>query len=163
MKEYISKHGPLAACFTVYADFGSYKSGVYRHVRGEVRGGHCISVVGYSDTGRYWICKNSWGTNWGEGGYFKIAYGQCGIDSSMDAIDSVETGWDRNTRVTGLWANNANRNAWAHFSGIGWRQISSDNDNIFINMLTQLAAAKAGNRRVDFYEEASVIKQVYVI
>jgi C1A family cysteine protease len=26
----------------------------------------------------YWIIKNSWG-NWGESGYFRIAWGKCGI------------------------------------------------------------------------------------
>nr|MDO8133672.1 DUF4114 domain-containing protein [Candidatus Njordarchaeum guaymaensis] len=27
----------------------------------------------------YWICKNSWGRGWGEAGWFRIAYGECGI------------------------------------------------------------------------------------
>ncbi len=37
-------------------------------------GDHMFLVVGYSsdESGEYWICKNSWGTAWGEGGYFKV-------------------------------------------------------------------------------------------
>jgi hypothetical protein len=54
-----------------------------------ILGGHAISIVGWgSDTItfndiygnqyknrkiNYWICRNSWSTNWGDGGYFKYA------------------------------------------------------------------------------------------
>lgn len=83
MKLWLSSKGPLAACFTVYDDFFAYLSGVYRHVTGGVAGGHCVSVVGYNDAGQYWICKNSWGLGFGEQGFFRIAYGECGIDAEM--------------------------------------------------------------------------------
>jgi len=43
-------------------------------------GFHAVTVVGYDDEEGYWIAKNSWGTDWGDAGWFKIAYGQCGID-----------------------------------------------------------------------------------
>jgi C1A family cysteine protease len=88
MKEWISTKGPLAACFSVYTDFGLYRSGVYRKTAtATLRGGHCISVVGYDDAQGAWICKNSWGTGWGEAGFFRIAYGQCGIDASMWGVE----------------------------------------------------------------------------
>ena len=81
MKDWISTHGAITACFLVYNDFFAYSSGIYRHVSGASAGGHCVSIVGYDDGGGFWICKNSWGTGWGESGYFCIAYGQCGIET----------------------------------------------------------------------------------
>ncbi len=87
MKTWLAQRGPLETCFTVYNDFFSYSSGVYHHVSGAVAGGHCVCVVGYNDTLKAWLCKNSWGTGWGIGGYFWIGYGQCGIDSQMVAVD----------------------------------------------------------------------------
>src|SRR5215471_8389413 len=81
IKEWIAKYGPVSGCFTVYTDFFGYTNGVYRHVSGNVEGGHCVSIVGYDDSQSCWICKNSWGPGWGDGGFFRIAYGECGIDS----------------------------------------------------------------------------------
>lgn len=89
MKTYISATGPLVAAFTVYADFFSYVNGVYQHTSGEIAGGHCIAVMGYSDTLGAWLCQNSWGASWGMAGYFWIGYGQCGIDDSMYAMNGL--------------------------------------------------------------------------
>jgi len=87
-KSVISSHGPLVAAMDVYEDFRHYSGGVYQHTTGDRLGGHCISIVGYDDNQGCWICKNSWGTGWGESGglsaqtgWFRIAYGQCGIDT----------------------------------------------------------------------------------
>jgi C1A family cysteine protease len=33
-------------------------------------------IVGYNDAEQYFIVKNSWGTGWGEAGYFRIAYSE---------------------------------------------------------------------------------------
>jgi hypothetical protein len=86
MKQWLACHGPLITCISVYADFQNYNSGVYHHVSGALEGGHCICCVGYNDSGRYWICKNSWSATWGESGFFRIAYGQCGVDATMWAL-----------------------------------------------------------------------------
>ena len=64
IKEWVSTKGPVSACFVVYQDFFSYKSGIYRHVTGNQAGGHCVTIIGYNDSPGYWICKNSWNTNW---------------------------------------------------------------------------------------------------
>lgn len=40
----------------------------------EVRGGHAVTVVGYSERGQYFTVINSWGRKWGERGYGRISY-----------------------------------------------------------------------------------------
>ena len=66
--------GPLIATMTVYADFDFYTGGVYKHVTGEEDGGHAVSIIGWNDTDQAWIVRNQWGTEWGQNGFFEIAY-----------------------------------------------------------------------------------------
>jgi C1A family cysteine protease len=166
MKGWLSTKGPLVACFTVYSDFYAYKTGVYRYVSGTREGGHCICCVGYDDTQGCWICKNSWGSdNWGDLGFFRIAYGQCGIDAVMWGVEGIvppdSGGWQKNQRVTSLWGISEPRNAWVFVDGLGWRKITPEPD-IFPHLLALLVAAKTAGSRVDFREENQVIKEVYV-
>lgn len=92
MKDWLATKGPLIAAFKVYLDFLFYHSGVYiKHELDLQVGGHCVAIVGYDDEKRAWLCKNSWGQHWGMEGFFWMGYGQCGIDSSMWAIEGFET------------------------------------------------------------------------
>jgi len=68
------KKGLVYVGFAVYADFMSYSSGYYEFKSGSLKGYHAVAIVGYDDTG--WKVKNSWGTGWGESGYFRIKYSQ---------------------------------------------------------------------------------------
>ena len=43
-------------------------------LRERLLGGHAIICVGYNDTKKVWIMKNSWGSNWGDNGYFYLPY-----------------------------------------------------------------------------------------
>jgi len=84
----IMTNGPVEAAFTVYADFESYKSGVYSHVTGDELGGHAVKILGWgvdNSTGTsipYWLVANSWNEDWGEQGFFRIKRGndECGIE-----------------------------------------------------------------------------------
>ncbi len=64
--------GPLVASMDVYSDFMAYTGGVYTHVTGVEEGSHAVTIVGWDDAHSSWICKNSWGTSWGDYGYFEI-------------------------------------------------------------------------------------------
>jgi C1A family cysteine protease len=80
-KQAIAFNGPVVAVFKVFEDFLFYGSGVYRHVSGPYLGLHAVAVVGYDDDARAWIIKNSWSTRWGEDGFGRIGYNECGIDT----------------------------------------------------------------------------------
>ena len=85
--------GPLAGYMDVYDDFYLYSSGIYEQVSSSWQGGHGIVIVGYYDDGvdKYWICKNSWGTGWGDSGYFNIRMGECGIGTWVLKLWGVTT------------------------------------------------------------------------
>lgn len=60
----------------VYDDFFAYDGGVYEYATGDLAGGHAIMLVAYNDADSCFVCKNSWGTDWGESGFFRIHYSQ---------------------------------------------------------------------------------------
>jgi cathepsin C len=95
MKIAIVRNGPIAVSFEVYPDFMTYTSGIYVHtgIKDELNfafnpfelTNHVVAIVGYGEQNgvKYWIVKNSWGTNWGENGFFRIRRGtdECAIES----------------------------------------------------------------------------------
>lgn len=83
---------PVSASYDVYEDFDYYNGGVYEYVWGNYEAGHAVLIVGWNDADSCWICKNSWGSWWGENGYFRIKWGQCGIDSDVMFIYDGVTG-----------------------------------------------------------------------
>ncbi|EYB95969.1 hypothetical protein Y032_0154g2966 [Ancylostoma ceylanicum] len=87
IKQEIFEHGPVVAVFNTYEDFSYYKRGIYVHKWGAQRGAHAVKVIGWgSENGTdYWLIANSWNTDWGEDGYFRIVRGinNCGIEKEM--------------------------------------------------------------------------------
>lgn len=76
MKACLAAGTPIVIGFTVYDSFESdavAANGIVpmpAHSE-QVLGGHCMLVVGYLDIAGvpYFICRNSWGSSWGDKGY----------------------------------------------------------------------------------------------
>jgi len=80
--------------FTVYDAFESAavaKSGVLNlpGKKENVIGGHAAMVVGYNDSQKRFIVRNSWDTDWGQKGYFTMPYDY--LDSNKNLADDFWT------------------------------------------------------------------------
>ena len=70
---------PFIFGFTVYESFesGTVTRTGHAPMPGtseRVLSGHAVCAVGYENDKRWFICRNSWGTNWGMSGYFTLPY-----------------------------------------------------------------------------------------
>merc|ERR1719262_1079710 len=84
--------GPITVAIEPAMDFMYYKSGVYRSVQKDkdehkpseewVKVDHAVLLVGWGvdksgkEPRKYWLVQNSWGPEWGEGGYIRMARGE---------------------------------------------------------------------------------------
>lgn len=84
---------PFVFGFTVYESFENVgKDGIVPMPGNEsVMGGHAVVAVGYDAT--HFICRNSWGTSWGDKGYFYMPFEyllNTGLSSDFWQIQTVK-------------------------------------------------------------------------
>lgn len=97
LKTYIQNYGPVyTTMYASFSGFSTYDGSYTLYYTGTEATDHAVLIVGWNDSLEYdkgggetgyggWIVKNSWGTGWGDDGYFTIAYGSASIgkDSSF--------------------------------------------------------------------------------
>lgn len=69
---------PVAADIKTTDDFQFYTGGVFSKDCGNGVINHSMTIVGMGETDdgvKYWKLKNSWGQDWGEGGYMRMIRG----------------------------------------------------------------------------------------
>jgi len=96
-------HGAGAPCFQYYRPTGELNpSWLLDPVNCPVPssgGGHAIAIIGWvalrnatsNETVTGWIVRNSWGRDWGDGGYFYVKAGSnwAGIENAIQAVTHV--------------------------------------------------------------------------
>ncbi len=114
VKAAIADYGPVTAKMVICNDFDGSEE-VYSHDENVWEdescwhdGGdgyyylnwHGVDIVGYDETSDYWICKNSWGTGFGDDGFFKISFSNSVYDFNS-WVDNLEN--DGDSRVFFLY------------------------------------------------------------
>lgn len=87
MKNSLVNGYPFVVGIAIYKSFESIivsKNGMVPmpHSQDTLLGGHAVICVGYDDNKQVWIMRNSWGSNWGDKGYFYLPYLYL-LDSSL--------------------------------------------------------------------------------
>jgi hypothetical protein len=92
IKSEIITRGPVTSCIAATAGFWYWgfshhdENDYYEDIEEIVYTDHIITIIGWKDdtsigNGGYWICKNSWGEDFGYDGFFNIEYGALNIDA----------------------------------------------------------------------------------
>lgn len=79
IKDALASGFPVVMGFTVYSSFESEevaKTGVVPMPAPaeSVLGGHCVEIIGYTDADQRFLCRNSWGADWGMMGYMTMPF-----------------------------------------------------------------------------------------
>ena len=82
----IGARGPIHCAVCVTPAFEKYSGGIFEDTTNCTTLDHSISIAGYgTENGKdYWIGRNSWGTYWGEDGWFRLARGTNNLGVAKD-------------------------------------------------------------------------------
>lgn len=89
IKNALCSYGVLATSVLVTRMFSGYKSGVFNEgARGTTN--HAINIVGWDNSKRAWLIRNSWGEWWGDKGYMWIEWGSNSVGSGTMWVEPVK-------------------------------------------------------------------------
>ena len=79
IKYWLNKNEPIVLGIAIYSNFTNFSSGKTGKIglpneNDKFIGGHAVVLCGYDDTKKEFILRNSWGSYWGDNGYFYLPY-----------------------------------------------------------------------------------------
>lgn len=166
-KDKLVSYGPLVTRMSVYEDFcgrtedgesfspsypneNVWRDNVYYQKEGGSLGSHMVVIVGYKDDesypgGGYWICKNSWSADWGLDGFFKIAYGECGIDRTVAYFMNIQDNGDYDKPAVDLVGSYI-----GPIEGIYYMQLNGDTDDSQVSKTFEISNAGNYGSKLDW-------------
>ncbi len=165
IKQEVYSSGPVPTFMWVYDDFWYYDgSNIYEQTYGDNQGGLCVAIVGWGNEGGvdYWICKNAWGTDWGDDGWFKIKMGEVDIGTQAISYQPKVRGKVLFYEGHGpVYALLGNYSEWGNrLAGNGYLVHSSDEANLTAELLECYDVVVIANPSVAFTaDELAAIKE----
>jgi len=86
IKNAIYTYGAVSVGVCVDSTWYGYSGGIYTGSSSCTSPNHAVNLVGWNDSGQYWILKNSWGTGWGDNGYMYIRWGVNKVGSGANIV-----------------------------------------------------------------------------
>lgn len=82
MASYVQQTGPLSVCLVTAPWVNTYTGGVITGCGSSKTVDACAQIVGVDTAANppYWKVRGTWGADWGEDGYFRLAYGSNACD-----------------------------------------------------------------------------------
>jgi hypothetical protein len=127
--------GPVIAGMQAFEEMADYDGTSILTTATPVDGYHSVLIVGYNTSGPvdYWICRNSWGTEWGDSGYFKIKF-----DLLNFPLQAYAIGWARNG--IGTW--------------FDWWIVSDGEPGTISDTVSTVSVGDTVNVKVKFFDRA---------
>jgi cathepsin X len=95
MKAELYKYGPISCGLMVTDGFEKYTGGIYSEVNSWPMINHEIAIVGWgfddASQTEYWVGRNSWGSYWGEMGFFRIEMHKNNLAVETDCTAGIPT------------------------------------------------------------------------
>ncbi len=108
LKTALCQHGPLAAGIVAtdalkkYTQKNNYDFSKPFNERSDRKTNHAIAIVGWDDVKHAWLIKNSWGPQWGEGGFGWVDYDSNKIGDAAAWVDVPDKEYPLPTRYYSL-------------------------------------------------------------
>lgn len=86
IKQAVYDYGPIYTAICAGNNLNNVGTGILTQSDGTTLN-HAVTIVGWDDAGGYWIVRNSWGSGFSDGGYFKAKFGVSGIGGASAYVN----------------------------------------------------------------------------
>ncbi len=160
IKNAVQGYGPVyTSMYASFSGFGTYDGSYCITYSGTEATNHAVLIVGWDDDmcsgNGAWIVKNSWGSSWGDNGYFYIQYGSASIGQNSTVITRY-VNYDSDETIYyfdewGWWtsAGYGDGNDW------GLMELTPSGDNEYLKKVSFSATASGCSYTINVYDDFS--------